>query len=119
MIRPVGDNVVVKPILNDRVTAGGIILPDLGSGATAKHQSSEYGHKLFPAIVLAVGPGKKVGRKFYDTEGIEPGQRVLIDYDAGDRVIEDGVDQTIGITGEKVGTELRIVRAEEIHAILD
>ena len=47
-LKPLGDRVVVKPIEQDEVTAGGIMLPD-----TAKEKPQE-------GEVVAVGNGKRM-----------------------------------------------------------
>ncbi len=46
-IKPLGDNVIVKPILKEEVTKAGIVLPD-----TVDKERPEKGK------VLAVGPGR-------------------------------------------------------------
>jgi chaperonin GroES len=74
--RPLHDRVVVKRIEAEEKTAGGIIIPDT---AKEKPQQGE---------VVAVGPG---GRD-------ESGKLILIDLQAGDRVL----------FGKWSGTEVKI-----------
>ena len=63
-LKPLGDRVVVKPLTEEEVTKGGIILPD-----TAKEKPQE-------GEVVAVGPGKLS----------EDGTRMAMDVKKGDRV---------------------------------
>ncbi len=65
MIRPLGDRVVVKPMLSEEVTKSGIVLPDT---AKEKPQQGE---------VVSVGSGRL----------LDNGQRVAIDLKAGDKVL--------------------------------
>lgn len=65
-IRPLNDKVVVKPLKQEEITKGGIVLPD-----TAREEKPEQGE------VMAVGPGKL----------LENGQRSPMSVKAGDRVL--------------------------------
>lgn len=90
-LEPLGDRVVVKPIPQEEVTKGGIILPD-----TAKEKPQE-------GEVIAVGPGK-VG---------DDGKRIAPDVKKGDRVIYTKYGGTeIKVDGE----ELMILRESDILA---
>ena len=64
-LQPLGDRLVVRPIEQEEVTKGGIVLPD-----TAKEKPQE-------GEVLAVGPGRLS----------EDGTRIAMDVKVGDRVI--------------------------------
>jgi len=64
-LKPLADRVVIKPIVKDEITRGGIVLPD-----TAKEKPQE-------GEVVAVGPGK-LG---------EDGKRIEMEVKKGDRVI--------------------------------
>lgn len=64
-LKPLADRVVVKPIVKEEVTKGGIVIPD-----TAKEKPQE-------GEVVAVGPGK-LG---------EDGKRIEMEVKKGDRVI--------------------------------
>jgi chaperonin GroES len=64
-LKPLGDRVIVKPIVKEEVTKGGIVLPD-----TAKEKPQE-------GEIVAVGPGKLA----------EDGKRIEMDVKKGDRVI--------------------------------
>ncbi len=64
-LKPLGDRVIVKPIVKEEVTKGGIVLPD-----TAKEKPQE-------GEIVAVGPGKLT----------EDGKRIEMDVKKGDRVI--------------------------------
>ena len=64
-LKPLADRVLVKPILEEEVTKGGIILPDT---AKEKPQRGE---------IIAVGPGRLD----------EAGKRVPMDVKEGDKVL--------------------------------
>jgi len=64
-LQPLGDRIVVKPIEQEEVTKGSIVLPD-----TAKEKPQE-------GEIIAVGPGKLT----------EDGNRLSLDVKVGDRVI--------------------------------
>ncbi|MDY6893405.1 MAG: co-chaperone GroES [Chloroflexota bacterium] len=64
-LRPLADRVIVKPIVKEEVTKGGILLPD-----TAKERPQE-------GEVVAVGPGK-IG---------DDGKRIEMEIKKGDKVI--------------------------------
>jgi chaperonin GroES len=64
-LKPLGDRVIVKPIVKEEVTKGGIVLPD-----TAKEKPQE-------GEIVAVGPGKLA----------DDGKRIELDVKKGDRVI--------------------------------
>ena len=64
-LRPLADRVIVEPMEQDEITAGGIVLPE-----TAKEKPQK-------GTVLAVGPGKK------DDEG----KTIPMDVKVGDVVL--------------------------------
>ena len=64
-VKPLGDRVVVKPMTEEEVTKGGIILPDT---AKEKPQRGE---------IIAVGPGR-LG---------DDGKRIVMDVKNGDKVL--------------------------------
>ena len=64
-LKPLGDRLVIKPIEQEEVTAGGIILPE-----TAKEKPQE-------GEVIAVGPGRLD----------DSGNRVKMEVQKGDRVL--------------------------------
>jgi chaperonin GroES len=64
-LQPLGDRIVVRPIKQEEVTKGGIVLPD-----TAKEKPQE-------GEVIAVGPGKLT----------DDGKRMEMEVKKGDRVI--------------------------------
>jgi chaperonin GroES len=64
-LEPLGDRLVVKPIVKEEVTKSGIVLPD-----TAKEKPQE-------GEVIAVGPGRLT----------DEGQRIPVDIKVGDIVI--------------------------------
>ena len=64
-LKPLADRVVVKPLVKEEVTKGGLVIPD-----TAKEKPQE-------GEVVAVGPGK-LG---------DDGKRIELEVKKGDRVI--------------------------------
>jgi len=92
-IRPLGDRLVVKPIVAEQKTAGGIVLPDT---AKEKPQQGE---------VLAVGSGKL----------LENGTRVPMEVKVGDKILYSKYAGTeIKIDDE----ELLILNERDVHAII-
>lgn len=74
-LKPLGDRVVIEPIEQDSMTAGGIVLPD-----TAKEKPQQ-------GTVLAIGP---------DVEAeLAEGDRVMYAKYAGTEVKTDGKDVII------------------------
>ena len=64
-IKPLGDRVVVEPIEQEEMTAGGIILPE-----TAKEKPQK-------GKILAAGPGDRD----------DDGERIAMDVEVGDKVL--------------------------------
>lgn len=80
-LQPLADRVIVKPMEQEEVTKGGIVLPD-----TAKEKPQE-------GEVIAVGPGRLS----------EDGKRIAMDVKAGDKVFYTKYGGTeIKIDGEEV-----------------
>lgn len=93
-LKPLGDRVVVKPIEQEEVTAGGIMLPDT---AKEKPQKGE---------ILAVGPGNRN----------DSGERIELDVKVGDKVLYAKYAGTeIKLDGEKV----LVLRESDILAIIE
>jgi chaperonin GroES len=93
-LKPLGDRVVVKPIEQDEITAGGIMLPD-----TAKEKPQK-------GTVLAVGPGNRN----------DAGEHVALDVAVDDTVLFAKYAGTeIKIDGEKV----LVLRESDILAIVE
>ena len=90
-LKPLADRVVVKPIVKEEVTKGGIVLPD-----TAKEKPQE-------GEIVAVGPGK-LG---------EDGKRVEMEVKKGDRVI---YSKYAGTEWKEKGQEYLILRESDILA---
>ncbi|MCK4723306.1 MAG: co-chaperone GroES [Dehalococcoidia bacterium] len=90
-LKPLGDRVVVRPMTEEEVSKGGIILPDT---AKEKPQRGE---------VIAVGPGRLD----------ENGKRVTMEVKKGDKVVYakyGGTDITVN------DEELLILRESDILA---
>ena len=93
-LKPLGDRIVVKPIEQDEITAGGIMLPD-----TAKEKPQE-------GVILAIGPGTRN----------DAGVRVELDVAVDDIVLYAKYAGTeIKLEGEKV----LVLRESDILAIVE
>lgn len=92
-LKPLGSRVVIEPLEQEDVTAGGIVLPE-----TAKEKPQK-------GTVLSIGPGDR------DDKGV----RIPLDVKAGDTVLFAKYAGTeIKIDGKK----LLILRESDILAIL-
>ncbi len=74
-IKPLGDRILVKPIMGEEVTKSGIVLPD-----SAEKERKEQGE------VMAIGDGEKIQKL-----GLKVGQKVLFGKYSGDEVEMDKV----------------------------
>ena len=93
-LKPLGSRVVVEPIEQEEVTAGGIVLPE-----TAKDKPQK-------GIVLSVGPGDRD----------DDGKRIAMDVKENDTVLFAKYAGTeIKIDGKK----LLILRESDLLAIVD
>jgi len=93
-LKPLGGRVIVEPIEQEEMTAGGIILPE-----TAKEKPQE-------GKILAAGPGDR------DDEG----KRIAMDVKVGDRVLYAKYSGTeVKVDGKK----LLILRESDILAIVE
>ena len=93
-LKPLGSRVVVEPLEENEVTAGGIVLPE-----TAKEKPQK-------GVVLSVGPGDR------DDEG----KRIAMDVVVGDTVLFAKYGGTeIKIDGKK----LLILRESDLLAIVE
>ena len=93
-LKPLGSRVVVEPLEQEEVTAGGIVLPE-----TAKEKPQK-------GTVLSVGPGDRD----------EDGERIPMDVKVGDTVLFAKYAGTeIKIDGKK----LLILRESDLLAIVE
>ena len=93
-LKPLGGRVIVEPIEQEDITAGGIILPE-----TAKEKPQE-------GKIIVAGPGKK------DKEG----KIIPMDVKAGDKVLYGKYSGTeVKVDGKK----LLILRESDILAIVE
>lgn len=93
-LKPLGNRVVVEPLEQEEITAGGIVLPE-----TAKEKPQK-------GKVLSVGPGDRD----------EEGKRIPMDVGVGDTVLFAKYSGTeIKLDGKK----LLILRENDLLAILD
>ena len=90
-LKPLADRVIVKPLVKEEVTKGGIVLPD-----TAKEKPQE-------GEVVAVGPGK-LG---------EDGKRIEMEVKKGDKVI---YAKYAGTEWKEKDVEYLILRESDILA---
>ena len=93
-LKPLGDRLVVEPIEQEEVTAGGIVLPE-----TAKEKPQQ-------GKVLAAGPGAR------DDEG----DRIAMDVKVGDKVL---YAKYSGTEFKMDGKKLLILRESDLLAIID
>jgi chaperonin GroES len=92
-IKPLGNRVVVEPIEQEEITAGGIVLPE-----TAKEKPQK-------GTVLSIGPGDRNDK----------GERVPMDVAEGDTILFAKYSGTeIKLDGKK----LLILRESDILAIV-
>jgi chaperonin GroES len=91
-LRPLSDNVVIRPLEAEDKTAGGILLPDTAKEKPTKGQ------------VVAVGSGKTLPNGRLIQPAVKEGDTVLYSKYAGSEVKVDG-------------KELKIVSESEILAI--
>ncbi|MGD8385428.1 MAG: co-chaperone GroES [Lysobacterales bacterium] len=93
-LRPLHDRVIVKRTEEERVSAGGIVIPD---SATEKPIRGE---------VLAVGNGKI----------LENGEKRALDIKVGDTVL---FGKYSGTEVKVEGEELLVMREEDIMAVIE
>jgi chaperonin GroES len=92
-IVPIGENIVVKRLEAEEVTAGGIVLPDAAKGKPCQGR------------VLSVGDGRL----------LSSGSRAAHQLSEGDRVV---FDQYAGAEVRVNGDTLLIMREDEILAVV-
>ena len=93
-LRPLHDRVIVKRMEEERMSAGGIVIPD---SATEKPVRGE---------VLAVGNGKI----------LENGEKRALDINVGDTILFGKYSGTeVKVDGE----ELLVMREEDIMAVIE
>jgi chaperonin GroES len=93
-LKPLGGRVIVEPIEQEEMTAGGIILPE-----TAKEKPQE-------GKILAAGPGERD----------EDGERIAMEVQVGDRVL---YAKYSGTEVKMDGKKLLILRESDILAVLE
>ena len=82
-LKPLADRVVVEPIEQEEITAGGIVLPE-----TAKEKPQK-------GTVLAVGPGRMLDSGERSPVGVKVGDQVLFGKYGGTDIEVDGEDVKI------------------------
>ena len=93
-LRPLHDRVIVKRMEEERLSAGGIVIPD---SATEKPVRGE---------VLAVGNGKI----------LESGDKRALDINVGDMIL---FGKYSGTEVKVEGEELLVMREEDIMAVIE
>ena len=93
-LKPLGDRVVVEPIEQEEVTAGGIVLPE-----TAKEKPQQ-------GNIVAAGPGARD----------EDGKRIEMDVKVGDKVL---YAKYAGTEFKLDGKKLLILRESDLLAIIE
>jgi len=93
-LKPLGGRVIVEPIEQDEITAGGIILPE-----TAKEKPQE-------GKIMAAGPGDRD----------DAGNRIAMEVKVGDKVLYAKYSGTeVKVDGKK----LLILRESDILAVIE
>lgn len=92
-MRPLGSRLVIEPIEQEDITAGGIVLPE-----TAKEKPQK-------GTVLATGPGERNDK----------GERIPLDVQVGDVVL---YAKYSGTEVKYDGKKLLILRESDVFAIL-
>ena len=82
-VRPLYDRVLVKRLEEDKLTKGGLIIPD-----TAKE-------KPVQGEVVAVGSGRRLKDGSVRPVDVKAGQKILFEKWSGSEVKLDGVDHLI------------------------
>jgi chaperonin GroES len=77
-LKPLGNRVVVEPVEQEEITAGGIVLPE-----TAKEKPQK-------GLVLSVGPGERDDDGDYIPMDVKQGDTVLFAKYAGTEIKIDG-----------------------------
>ena len=93
-LKPLGGRVIVEPIEQEEMTAGGIILPE-----TAKEKPQE-------GKILAAGPGERD----------ENGARIAMEVNVGDKVL---YAKYSGTEVKMDGKKLLILRETDILAVVE
>jgi chaperonin GroES len=93
-LRPLHDRVIVKRMEEERMSAGGIVIPD-----SAKE-------KPIRGEVLAVGNGKI----------LENGEKRALDINVGDKIL---FGKYSGTEVKVEGEELLVMREEDIMAVIE
>lgn len=92
--KPLGGRVLIEPIEQEEMTAGGIILPE-----TAKEKPQE-------GLVLAVGPGERD----------EEGKRIAMEVKVGDKVL---FAKYSGTEIKMDGKKLLILRESDLLGLIE
>lgn len=116
MYEPFRDNIFLLLEKMERMTASGVIIPDTVNG-------TEYGAKKLVARVMKAGAGGMgyngdSGEFQFFSVDVTQGDRVLIEWDAGEKVIVGDDIRCASAPELEAGTEIRVVRNEEILAVL-
>jgi len=77
-LKPLGNRVVIEPLEQEEITAGGIVLPD-----TAKEKPQQ-------GTILAAGPGERDEDGKYISMDVKVGDKVLFAKYAGTELKLDG-----------------------------
>jgi chaperonin GroES len=93
-LKPLGGRVIVEPIEQEEMTAGGIILPE-----TAKEKPQE-------GKILAAGPGERD----------EDGKRIAMEVKVGDKVL---YAKYAGTEVKMDGKKLLILKENDILAVVE
>ena len=83
VFQPISDRLICKPVEQDEISSGGIILPELDDQKTLKAQ------------VVAVGPGFWAAPELFVATTLKPGDVIVFQRFAAQVMEYDGVDYQI------------------------
>ncbi|MFH1890908.1 MAG: co-chaperone GroES [Candidatus Kuenenbacteria bacterium] len=83
-LKPLGDHLIVKPVLQDKTTKSGIVLPD-----TIDKERPEKGE------VVAIGPGRVLDNGNRLPMSVQIGQKILFKKYSPDEIKVEGEDYLV------------------------
>ncbi len=83
-LKPLGDHVIVKPIVEDEITKSGIVLPE-----TVDKEKPEKGE------IIAIGPGKRMDNGQIVPLTVKVGDKIMFKKYSPDEIKVDNIDYLI------------------------
>lgn len=78
-LQPLGDRIIIKPVIEEEVTKSGIVLPD-----TVEKEKKEEGE------VIAIGDGEKIMKL-----GLKEGDKVIFGKYSGEEITIDDIEHKV------------------------